>query len=364
MADPDLDPPPAAAPSTVPARVPVPLGLIPQSLDGAWRMAQLFAKSDLLPKGYRGKPEDVLVAIQLGAELGLAPMQAIQSIAVINGKPTLYGDGLLAVVMNSPLYADVEESIEVGGVRVEGRSLTPEELKADTTAGVCTFHRHGAAPVTRRFSVAQARRANLVGKAGPWQEYPDRMLMMRARMFAARDAFPDVLRGIHAAEAEIETPPRRVRRVSEHAAAASSPPAPAAPEPEGGGTMGPATIAAIDEAAAGYVVTLDNHCAVYVDEAAAVALEPFVGGDRRLTFTVDDAFRLRSYAVLDDAAPATRPRDPALDSHACTWDAAGGRHVRAFCGALILRRDHTNDPTCPACREEIAARTRGDGAPF
>jgi hypothetical protein len=303
MADQEPAPDTTIAPAA-PARVPVALGLIPQTLDAAWRMAQLFAKSDLLPKGYRGKPEDVLVAIQLGAEVGLAPMQAIQSIAVINGKPTIYGDGLLAVILNSPLYSGMDEWLEVGGgLRVEGRALTPEELKADTTAAICTFYRtQNPDPVTRRFSVGQARRANLLGKAGPWQEYPDRMLAMRARMLAARDCFPDLLRGIHAAEEEITAAPRVVRRLSD----APPRPAPAAdpvaevtaPAPERIGPIGPIQIVALEPEAAGYVATLADHRAVYCDEAAAVALEPYVGTARRLTFTVDESFRLRAYEVL------------------------------------------------------------------
>ena len=50
-----------------------------------------------LPVSYRGKAEDVLIAIQYGQELGLKPMQSLQGVCVINGKPTVYGDTLLAV---------------------------------------------------------------------------------------------------------------------------------------------------------------------------------------------------------------------------------------------------------------------------
>jgi hypothetical protein len=59
--------------------------------------------------------------------------------------------------------------------------------------------RHGSAPVVGRFSVADARAASLWGKAGPWKQYPQRMLQMRARGFALRDDFADLLRGVMSA---------------------------------------------------------------------------------------------------------------------------------------------------------------------
>src|SRR5690606_6210149 len=55
-------------------------------------------------------------------------------------------------------------------------------------------------PIKATFSVADAKKAGLWGKQGPWQQYPKRMLSMRARAFALRDGFADVLRGLGIAE--------------------------------------------------------------------------------------------------------------------------------------------------------------------
>jgi hypothetical protein len=208
---------PAAPASKTPARI----GVAPTTLDEGWRLAQMMAKSDLVPKAFRGKPEDVLVAIQLGTEIGFAPMQALQSIAVINGKPSVYGDGFLALIMASPLYRDHAEYYEIDAGRVE--RLTADDLKQDSTAAVCTFWRKGKPePVTRRFTIGQAKKAQLFGKEGPWQLYPDRMLLMKARSWAGRDCFPDLLRGIRTAEEALDEREtidapivREVRRVSE-----------------------------------------------------------------------------------------------------------------------------------------------------
>jgi hypothetical protein len=202
-------PPAAATPSTAmekSERTPVAIGLSPRNFDDGWRMSMAFAKSEIVPKQYRNKPEDILVAIQFGAEIGLPPMQALSSITVINGRAVVWGDGMLAVVLSSPLCVEHLEWFEINGAVVD--ALPSDFLKYDTTSAVCQFNRRGKdAPIVRRFSVAQARRAQLLGKQGPWQEYPDRMLQMRARMFAARDAFPDLLRGITSAEEVLDMPP-------------------------------------------------------------------------------------------------------------------------------------------------------------
>lgn len=173
------------------------MALAPHTLEQATTLAQVLCKADMLPKQYHDKPADVLVAIMFGADLGLPPMQALQSIATINGKPSIYGDGLLAVVYGHPAFRDHQEYYMVGGERVDPENLKSAHLQQDDTAAVCAFWRHGRTqPTVRKFSVGQAKNANLWTKSGPWKDYPDRMLLFRARGFAARDAFPDALRGI------------------------------------------------------------------------------------------------------------------------------------------------------------------------
>jgi hypothetical protein len=146
------------------------------------RFSDMLAKSQMVPKAYQGKPEDVLVAVQWGRELGLAPLQALQNIACINGKPSVYGDAAMALVQASPVCENIEEYFEAEG--------------SPNPVAVCVAHRRGRTPVTVKFSVEDAKRAGLWGKTGPWQAYPKRMMQMRARGFALRDAFPDVLKGL------------------------------------------------------------------------------------------------------------------------------------------------------------------------
>jgi len=161
-------------------------GLALQSFDDAFRFAKMVSASEFAPKDFKGKPESCLLAIQHGSEVGLSPMQSLQSIAVINGRPTIWGDAALALVQSSPVCEYVREYMEG-----EGDNLT----------AVCEAKRRGyPAPTTVRFSVVDAKRAGLAGKAGPWSQYPARMLALRARGFALRNAFADALRGLITAE--------------------------------------------------------------------------------------------------------------------------------------------------------------------
>lgn len=161
-------------------------GFAPATMGEAMEFSKMLAESSMVPRAYQGKPQDIMVCVQWGYELGLAPMQALQNIAVINGKPSVYGDAMMALVQASPVCDGIDEHIEGEG--------TPNPV------AVCIAKRKGRNPVIARFSVEDAKRAGLWGKQGPWQAYPKRMLQMRARGFALRDAFPDVLKGLITAE--------------------------------------------------------------------------------------------------------------------------------------------------------------------
>lgn len=158
----------------------------PKSTAEAMELAKTLASSQLIPKAFQQRPGDVFVAMMWSHSLGIPIVQGLQGIAVINGKPSLYGDALLAVCMGSGQMADIEETVTGS---------------ADNLTATCKVTRRGKpTPVVSTFSIADARAAGLLGKPGPWKQYTSRMLKMRARAFALRDAFPDVLSGIASAE--------------------------------------------------------------------------------------------------------------------------------------------------------------------
>lgn len=152
--------------------------LQPTNFEQAMKYAELIAKSSLVPKDYKDKPGDVLVAIQMGHELGLKPLQSLQNIATINGRPCIWGDAMLAIVQSHPEFEYIKEYME------------------NDNKAACIIKRKNMPEQTRTFSMDDAKKAGLKDKSGPWLQYPSRMLQMRARGFALRDTFADALKGI------------------------------------------------------------------------------------------------------------------------------------------------------------------------
>lgn len=179
--------------------------LIIESFKQAQEVAEYINKSALVPDAYRGKPADIVIAMQYGMELGLSPMQALQSVAVVNGRPSLWGDALPGLIIALPDCEGIE---------------CPEPAGDNEEAWVatCKVLRRGKTPTVRTFSTKDAKVAGLWG-ANTWKKYPKRMLMMRARAFAIRDAYPDRMKGITTVEEASEIAPSisEPRRVGESA---------------------------------------------------------------------------------------------------------------------------------------------------
>lgn len=163
----------------------------------AKRVAHTLSTSALVPEAYRGRAADCFIAIQMGAEVGLGPFQAVQSIAVIGGKPCIWGDALIGVVRASPHCEWIDEAFD-----------------KDTQTATCTAKRRGdPKPQSRSFSMQDAVTAGIANK-DIWKKYGARMLQMRARAFCLRDLFPDVLKGLSVAEevADYHTSPAPIER--------------------------------------------------------------------------------------------------------------------------------------------------------
>lgn len=158
--------------------------LVPASLDSRITYSKALAASDLLPKQYRGAPANVLVALEYGAALGLAPMAAIQGIHVVEGKPTASAQLIGALVRNAGHRLRVTGDNDQA-VAVIVRSDDPDfEFRAEWT-------------------MERAKQAGLAGKA-VWKQYPAAMLKARAITEVARDACPEVLSGVAYTDEELD----------------------------------------------------------------------------------------------------------------------------------------------------------------
>lgn len=164
--------------------------LVPRNLTEAMEFSKLIASTSLVPKSYRDKdgkvnPGDILIAVQLGLEVGLKPLQAIQNIAVINGQPTMWGDAIRGLCEASGLLEYCNETWD-------------EKTKTAT----CKVKRKGKPEHVQTFSMADAVQAGLAEKE-TYKKYPKRMCGARARGWAFRNEFSDVLKGLQSRE-EVE----------------------------------------------------------------------------------------------------------------------------------------------------------------
>ena len=165
------------------------LSMSPQSFEEGLKMAGFLAQSQIVPKSFQGKQGDVMVAMMLGVEIGLNPIQSLQNIAVINGRPCVWGDALLALAQKHPAFDGIVET-----------------FNDETMTATCTIKRKGMPPHSQNFSLKDADSAGLSKKPGPWQQYPKRMLALRARGFALRNSFADALLGLVSREEAEDMP--------------------------------------------------------------------------------------------------------------------------------------------------------------
>lgn len=154
-----------------------------RNLEDLIKFSEFLAKSNLVPKQYVGKPHDIAVCILHGHEIGLSHMGSLQSIAVINGNPGMYGDAPLALVRASGLLEWIKE-----------------EWDESSKKAVCKIKRINDPMIYEgSFSMKDAERIGLASRDS-YKNYGRRMCQFRARSFPLRDAFGDVLKGMRQAE--------------------------------------------------------------------------------------------------------------------------------------------------------------------
>ena len=271
--------------------------LSPRNFEQALTFSNYLADSDMVPKDFKGKPGNCLIAIQWGAELGLKPLQALQNLAIINGRPSLWGDAVIALVRSSPLCEYVIES-------------------DDGNTATCKVKRRGEPEQARTFSMEDAKAAGLQGKQGPWSQYPKRMRQMRARAFALRDVFPDVLRGLPVAEEIMDIPPERHMGAVEMVGAPPPPvglPAYAADAFERNLPAWKKLIDSGKKTAADVIATVETKATLSPEQRAAIeALQPAVqdATPKRTYAEVADALRKAKTQEEIDAAMTILPADP------------------------------------------------------
>ncbi len=164
-------------------------------------IADAIMRAGMVPSSYEvklGSPEDqqkgtkakLMIGVMKGLEVGFGPITALSTICIINNRPCVWGDGAIALCDRG------------GAVEWVKHEFIGEE-GTDTWACVYRIKRKGhEEPYEGRFSVKEATRAKLWNnpQRTPWIQYPQRMLLARARAFALREGFADFLMGLSIVE--------------------------------------------------------------------------------------------------------------------------------------------------------------------
>jgi len=192
------------------------LAIIPRNYGQCWQLAGAFFAAGIIPKSY-GVADDekklelrdqqkavrarLAIGIMAGMEVGLPPVAALKTVAIINGRPTVFGDGLPAIGYSSKKMHQYTETSTGTPFQDDWDFVCSITRQDKTESGEVVFTTKSAS-----FSWAQAKKAGLAGKSGPWTQYPHRMMQMRARAYAFRDCLADVLLGLNVYEDIIDIP--------------------------------------------------------------------------------------------------------------------------------------------------------------
>jgi hypothetical protein len=192
--------------------------LIPDDAEGVFKVSQYLAKSDLVPKSFGGRPENVFAAIMYGREIGVSAMQALSNIAVVNGRPSVWGELATALVRQSGLCEYLNYKFEGTGATL--KCIATGKRKGDTESH------------TETFSMEDAKVAGF-DKKDTYLKHPKDMLMWKALHRLYKFLWADVIKGISIREVAEDIPMEEVGTVViEEPKKAIDKPAAAAPAPE------------------------------------------------------------------------------------------------------------------------------------
>lgn len=162
--------------------------LTPKTLAEAKELSAMLAGARTIPEALQKSPADVLAIVMAGAELGLAPMQAIRALVLIKGKPTLSADAMGALVKSR---RDVCQYLVVK--HSDGQRATYETQRIGDPS-----------PTVMGFGIEEARAAGLNGDN--WKRFPAAMLRARALSAICRAVYPDLLLGVYDPDELAEAP--------------------------------------------------------------------------------------------------------------------------------------------------------------
>lgn len=195
------------APQTGPPQAPIALSadgqLMPKDSSEEFRVASMFMQSGAVPKVFTSAPQ-VMMAMQFLKRFGMDPIVCIRQCCIVNGSLSIWGELPLGIVKKSGKLESIREIVydsQYHEICVDNKNLGEEPWGA-----TCIIKMQGIEVIERSFTRVDAERANLWTK-NIWRLYPKRMLQMRARGWALKDAAPEIISGISILEYDHGTIP-------------------------------------------------------------------------------------------------------------------------------------------------------------
>lgn len=155
-----------------------------QAMGAAYELASKLSNTTLVPQMYQKKPDEATAAILYGAELGLNPIQSLQQIFVVQGKPAIYARTMVALVKTKGYLIETVESTDES-VTVRG---------TDPRTGVVE---------TSTWTVERAKKAGYTSNK-KYDTDPQGMLYAKSATEVCRKLAPEVLLGIAYSREELE----------------------------------------------------------------------------------------------------------------------------------------------------------------
>jgi hypothetical protein len=158
--------------------------------DELWSRAEMLAKSTIVPAQYQRRPENVFIALDMASRMGLSPLVVMNTLYIIQGKPSFSGQAVIAMLKASPEFKDIEiHWVGEEGKDSYGAYVTATHVKSGRTLKGATV------------DIKMAKGEGWYTKSGSkWQTMPEMMLSYRAHTFFCRVYAPELMFGLQSTD--------------------------------------------------------------------------------------------------------------------------------------------------------------------
>ena len=154
------------------------------------RMAKVFVNSNLVPASFKGDMGACLIALNMANRMGADPLQVMQSLYVVHGKPSFSSAFLIACFNQCGRFTTIRYE-EFGERNTDGwgcKAYTTEKATGELIEGVAV-------------TIGMAKAEGWYNKAGSkWKTMPELMMRYRSATFLIRSVAPEIALGFQTTE--------------------------------------------------------------------------------------------------------------------------------------------------------------------